>query len=175
MAKTAHKATKAVQTLWSKGGFFNGRRPKSSSESSTQPATLNNRKSSKRSTESSNGSITNRIKSITNNKKSASTTGKGVPTFWKVKSGKGVFFTTTTTATRRPECGPKCSRGISVGYQQIRNNWLRSKGFQSIAKLFLTFLKLWGFDGRRPKSSNKSSSKSRKKTVAIAQTTTQKK
>ena len=50
-------------------------------------------------------------------------------------------------------------------------NWMRSKGFRSIVKLFLTFWKVntakvgegGGFDGRRPKSSNKSSSKSTKK------------
>ena len=157
--------------------------PKSSRKSRT-----NNRKSKTVQAETKKNSNNNR-RSTNNNKSQhqvAATNGKqqhkkgtkAVQTFWKVKSGKGMFFTQQQqqggpnargpnpeklrprgVGSRRVgwggEGGGASSRGNAVGYRQI----LRSKGSNQLSQIVVNILEghtlqRWdwrGFDGRRPK------------------------
>ena len=87
---------------------------------------------------------------------------KAVQTLWKVKSGNGVS-SPTTPAAKRPECGGAKTeklrpRGVRPrvevkGLQSIVKNCCQHFGRSNTARWW------WrGFDGRRPKNSNKKSS-----------------
>ena len=122
----------------------------------------------------SSRSSTNRIKSSANIRKSRH--------FGRSKTCKGRFFNGGRPESTRSSSGkesngwanPTKVEGQMVGVSEVEfrwgtskfcNNWLWTKEFQKIVKIVLDIfegqtLQRWGFDGRRPNSSNKSSSKS---------------